>query len=183
MHPSSGAFPRAFWSAWNSDATFLPGDELPPSSENRLYAVIVFVFYGDKIVLADIEGRGYCVPSGRIEVNETISEAVHREVFEEAGVRLKDDAPRLVGCYELVSRKESGARGTRYCPVFVVEALGFEAIPPGSESRGILLAAIEDVADLYFHWDPLMDAVFSYADAVRKSAFKPGVSLSEFTGQ
>ncbi len=71
---------------------------------------------------------------------------------------------------------------TRYCPVFVAEAWGFEPIPPGSESRGLVLAAVEDVAEVYFMWDALMAAVFAYAEERKNALFPAGLPLSALTG-
>lgn len=156
-------FPTVHWPAWDADATFLPGAELPAESEGGLWAVLAFVFYGDTVVLADIAGRGWCIPSGHIEPGETIEAACEREAFEETGARLRPGRRRLIGCYRLIARSGVRAGQPRWCPVFVAEALGFEPIPPGSESRGRFLAAVEDVADMYFLWDSLLDAVFAYA--------------------
>lgn len=177
MQFSDPDFPSVYWESLEATAEFIPGNQLPQDSKDRLWAVLVFLFYGDKIVLADIPDRGYCIPSGKVEPTESISSAAEREVFEEVGARLKEDALWLIGCYRLTSEK----RGTRYCPVFVAEALGFEPIPPASESRGKLLSAIEDVADLYYQWDPLMDAVFGYAERQRETLFRDGMRLSDFT--
>lgn len=176
------SFPKVRWDAWKCDASFLPGDELPAESNGRLYAVLVFVYYGDKIVLADIAGRGYCIPSGRIEPGETIIAAALREVYEETGVTLKDEDLFLIGSYELVGAGSTRA-STRYCPVFIAEAIGFEPVPAGSESRGILLAAAEDVEDLYYHWDPLMDAVFRYAGKIHGDRYKAGISIAELVSE
>ncbi|MBV9850832.1 MAG: NUDIX domain-containing protein, partial [Armatimonadetes bacterium] len=151
-------FPTAYWEAWDADATFLPGDQLPLESRGGLYAVLVFVFYGDKVALADILGRGLCIPSGRLEPGETLDAAAEREVWEEVGGHLVPDRRALIGCYRLVTHGGPEAGRVRWCPVFVAEALGFEPLPAGSESNGRFLAAIEDVADLYFTWDPLMAA-------------------------
>ena len=177
MQYTESDFPSVYWESMDANAEFLPGDQLPPASQGRIWAVLVFLFYGDKIVLADIVDRGYCIPSGKVEQNETISDAAEREVFEEVGARLKENALWLIGCYRLTSQ----SRGERYCAVFVAEALGFEPIPPASESQGKLLSAIEDVAELYYHWDPLMDAVFAYAEKQRQVLFRDGVRLSDFT--
>jgi 8-oxo-dGTP diphosphatase len=174
-------FPIVYWPAWDSDATFLAGEELPSESSGHLWAVLVFVFYGAKIVLADITDRGLCIPSGKIEVGETIDEAARRECFEEIGALLHEHHRRLIGCYRLVTRSGKNAGRVRYCPVFVAEALGFEAIPSGSESRGVFYASIEDVADLYFFWDSLMAAVFEYADERRSALFPVGSPVSELT--
>ena len=175
-------FPTVYWGEWDSDATFDAGDTLPSESAGRLWAVLLFVFYGDKVALADIEGRGLTIPSGRIEPGETLDDAAVREAWEETGANLDPARRRLIGCYRLVPRTGPYAGETRYCPVFAAEAFGFAAIPDGSESRGLVLAAWEDVADLYFTWDPLMAAVFDYARECRDTLFPAGVAVSWLTG-
>lgn len=169
------AFPTVFWNSLKSDADFFPGEHLPPESEGRLWAVLTFVYYGDKVALADIEGRGLCIPSGKIEPGETLDAAAEREAWEETGARLNPNRRCLIGCYRLTPRGGMGL--VRYCPVFVAEAWGFEPIPSGSESRGLVLAAWEDVADLYFTWDALMAAVFVYAEERRNALFPVGTSV------
>ncbi len=176
-------FPTVYWPAWDADATFFPGTQLPHESEGGLYAVLVFLFYGDKLVLADIQDRGMCIPSGRIEPDETIDQAAVRECFEETGALLHEQSRTLIGCYRMTTRSGARAGQTRWSPVFVAEALGFKPLPAGSESRGMFLAAVEDVADVYFFWDELIAAVFDYAEAERQKRFPPGLSLSELTGQ
>jgi len=175
-HDTVISFPTVYWKVWDVDATFLPGQHLPPGSMGHLWAALTIVYYGDKVVLADIEGRGLCIPSGKIEAGETLDQAAEREVYEETGARLDDDRRRLIGSYRMVVRA-SGA--VRYCPVFVAEAVGFEPIPAGSESRGIFLAAIEDLSDLYFTWDELMAAVFEHAEREREALLPSGVRMSE----
>ena len=169
-------FPTVYWKAWNVDATFIPGQFLPEGSRGLLWAALTIVYYGDKVVLADIEGRGLCIPSGKIDSGETVDEAAEREVYEETGVRLDPERRRLIGCYRMVVR---GNEKVRYCPVFVAEAVGFEPIPEGSESRGIFLAAIEDLSDLYFTWDELMAAVFDLAERERQSMLPSGIPFSD----
>jgi len=175
-------FPTVYWTEWDSDATFDAGETLPPESLEKLWAVLLFVFYGDKLALADIEGRGLTIPSGRIEPGETLDEAAVREAWEETGANLDPARRRLIGCYRLTPRSGDHTGQTRYCPVFVAEAFGFAPIPDGSESRGLVLAAWEDVADLYFTWDPLMAAVFDYARARQEALFPAGVAVSWLTG-
>jgi 8-oxo-dGTP diphosphatase len=171
-------FPTVYWPHWDVDATFDAGDLLPPESEGRLWAVLVFLYYGDKVALADIVGRGMCIPSGRIEAGETIAQASERECFEETGARLRPESRRLIGCYRMTPRSGTKAGQTRFCPVFIADALGFEPLPAGSESQGLFLAAQEDIADLYFFWDPLMAAVFEFADTQKQRYLSPGTPLS-----
>ena len=170
-------FPPVYWAAWDADATFAAGEQLPPESQGRLWAVLGFIYYGDKIALADITGRGLCIPSGRIEPGETVDEALVREAWEETGVRLDPERRRLIGCYRLIPRTGSQAGRVRFCPVFVAEAWGFEPVPTDSESRGLILAATEDVSEIYFTWDELMAAVFAYADERRTALFPAGVPV------
>jgi 8-oxo-dGTP diphosphatase len=176
-------FPTVYWPAWDVDATFEPGEELPAASAGRLWAVLGFVFYGDKVVLADIEGRGWCIPSGRIEAGETIDQAMERECLEETGAILHPRKRRLIGCYRLLFRSGERAGQVRYCPVFIAEALGFEPILAGTESRGMLLASVEDVADIYYFWDALMASVFAYAEAQKDQFFVPGTPLSDLINE
>lgn len=176
-------FPPAYWHFWDVDAVFVPSEQLPEDSRGRLWAVLVFVFYGDKVALADIRGRGLCIPSGRIEAGETLDGAAERECWEETGARLHPEHRRLIGCYRLVPRSGEWAGTERFCPVFIAEALGFEPIPDASESQGLFLAALEDIADLYFFWDPLLAAVFTYAEERRQALFPAGTPLSILTGE
>lgn len=157
------SFPSAYWAAWNADATFLPGTAFPEDSVEPLYAVLVFLYFGSKTVLADIAGRGLCIPSGRIEPGETPGQAAEREVWEETGAWLGQC--RLIGSYRLDGRDLEGR--VRWCPVYVAEADHFKAIPAGSESQGVFLASPAELPELYFTWDPLIAAVFAYAEANR----------------
>ena len=132
------------------------------------------------MALADIEGRGLCIPSGKIEPGETLDAKRRRGKPGKKQERVSTrSGGGLIGCYRLTSRAEVVVGQVRYCPVFVAEAWGFEPIPPGSESRGLILAAWEDVADVYFAWDALMAAVFEYAEERRNALFPSGVPMTD----
>ncbi|KAA0240222.1 MAG: hypothetical protein EDM74_01705, partial [Armatimonadetes bacterium] len=45
----------------------------------RSFAVLVFAWKDDKVVVCDISRRGWSVPSGRVELGETSLEAARRE--------------------------------------------------------------------------------------------------------
>jgi 8-oxo-dGTP diphosphatase len=171
-------FPTVYWPAWDVDATFMPCETLPPGSKGKLYAVIAHCFFGDNLVLADIEGRGPTVPSGRIETGETIDQTLEREVYEETGAMVHPSLRRMIGVCVLKPRKAGAA--TRYCPVFIAEVTTFEPIPAGSESKGFLLIAPEAVADTYYSWDPLLESQFEYALEQRERHFTAGTSMAQF---
>lgn len=138
-----------------------------------LYAVLLFAFFGDRVVLCDIEGRGWSIPSGHLQQGETPEEAIRREAQEEAGIILDKIQP--LGVYVL--READGSQW--YAPVFVGEVAHFTTIPDSSESHGVLLIPPEDVQEVYHLWDPLIAEVFRYALTQYQERFRPGVPLRE----
>jgi 8-oxo-dGTP diphosphatase len=167
--PGYAPFPRVRWK--RELATFVAGAITDGSAPTP--AALVFPFYGDRLVLADIVTRGWCIPSGHLESGETAEQAVRREALEEAGAVLGRTVP--LGHFVLTDH-ESGT--IRHAPTFVAEVTGLSELPSGSESRGRMLAAIEEVATFYFAWDDLLAAVFAAASAVRLQELRPGPSLS-----
>ena len=69
-----------------------------PSCGNMIFprispAVIVAVTNGDKLLLSRYAGRGYtsyALLAGYTEIGETIEQTVHREVFEEVGLKVRN---------------------------------------------------------------------------------------------
>lgn len=164
------SFPTVSWR--HERATFIPR----PSQGAPAHAALVFPFYGDKLVLAEIPGRGWCIPSGRLEPGETPEQAAEREAFEEAGVTVG----RLVCLGHFVlTDSENGA--IRHAPTFIADVQGLSDLPEGSESTGRLLANLEDISGLYYAWDELLAAVFEEAAEARESLLSPGLTLAEFT--
>lgn len=170
---SDAAFPTVRWKS--ETATFVATAVFP--GPDRAPAALVFPFYGDRIVLADIATRGWCIPSGHVEPGETFEQAVRRETIEEAGAILG----RVVylGTFVL-THAETGV--VRYAPAFIGEVRGFSGAPSGADSRGMQMVAVEDVAQCYFAWDALLAAVFDHAYEEKQSRMPVGVALSTLTG-
>ena len=148
-------FPLVTWS--DDQATFVAtGDTAEFSALSPTPAVLVFPFEGDKIVLAQIKNRGWCIPGGHLEPSETLEEAIHREAHEEAGIVLENLRP--IGAFLLTAK---GAR--RYIPTFIANVGEWKQIPQGSESDGRIVVTLDEVAACYFMWDELLSAVFNYA--------------------
>ena len=138
-----------------------------------VYAVLLFAFFGDRVVLCDIEERGWSIPSGHLQQGETPEQAIRREAQEEAGILLNRIRP--LGVYIL-----DEPDGTRwYAPVFVGEVAHFTTIPDSSESHGVLLIPPEDVQEVYHLWDPLIAEVFHYALNRYREWFRRGIPLRE----
>jgi 8-oxo-dGTP pyrophosphatase MutT (NUDIX family) len=120
---------------------------------------VIFAIHEDGFILADIPDRGWTTPSGRLEPGETALEAAVRETWEEIGAWLEN--PVEIGFYELV-----GPGGDTTCAAaFVGEVSEFGAIPEGSESLGARVATLAELSQLYWRWDPLLEAIFNYASA------------------
>ncbi len=149
------SFPTVLWG--KTAATFLPAGTILPE-EVPVTAAMAFAMQNEKFVLANIAGRGWCIPGGRLEAGETAEGAVRRETLEEIGATL--GALTLLGTY-LLDNDSTGEK--RLVPTYRADVLTVENLPAGSESLGVRVMAFEEVAEEYFLWDALIEAVFRFA--------------------
>ncbi len=115
--------------------------------------VLAFVRSGDCFVVADIPGRGWCVPSGHIEAGETALEAAERELMEEAGTVAKDLRP--FGYFQLHSEEVAMA--------FVGELLTFPPHSSDSRSSQTSLMGLDELPEHYAEWSGFYESIFRLA--------------------
>lgn len=144
-------FPRGKWG--RRTLIFHPAPSRPPL---RPTVSLVFAWKEDKVLVCDIPGRGWCIPSGRVELDETGAEAARREAYEEGGVVLTELS--YLGCYEILDRKT-----IIWGEVFAAKIDRFEEIPEESESSGRKLVAVEELPDIYHLWDDLTQRLFEHS--------------------
>ena len=148
-------FPTVLWK--QTQATFREaGTSLPP--DTPVTAALVFALSEGRFVLADIAGRGWCIPGGRLEPGESPEQAAHREVYEEIGGAV--GPLHLIGHYLLMEIETANAQ---LIPTYVATVQALGPLPPGTESQGLRTFSPEEVPNVYFIWDPLIAAVFALA--------------------
>ncbi len=108
------------------------------------------------MLLSCIEDRGWCIPSGGVEPNESSEEAGRRESIEEAGVTLGPLA--YIGCCRLADSRE-----VRWAEAFTAEVCSLGEIDPQFESTGRKFVKLSDLPDIYYCWDDLTEAMFQHA--------------------
>jgi 8-oxo-dGTP diphosphatase len=173
----SGEFPVSTWG--DQTVTFRRQCPINQASKGP-GAVLVFAFQDSRIVLADIRGRGWCVPSGRTEPGETPEAAARREAMEEAGATLGNLSPfGFMVALALDEREEVLAEA------FVTTVERLDQIPESSESVAIRLADRSELQGCYFLWDDLIARIFEAAwdlsEALAGTRLEPLVRRSGLT--
>lgn len=126
-----------------------------PSHEKPTYSLVI-PFAGSEVVLCNINGRGWCIPSGIIEPNESPEQAAIREASEEAFISL--ESLTFLGYYIL-----SAQGTTKYATLFSATVATAYPIQPSDEVSDRRFSQIDELPAIYYDWNPLMAAVFDYA--------------------
>jgi 8-oxo-dGTP diphosphatase len=122
----------------------------------RAFAALVFPWVDDRVLLCDICDRGWCIPSGRVEPHESSHEAIHREALEEAGAVLCQ--VDYIGCYQILEGFD-----TRWADCFSASVSQLVELTMPEESKGVRLATLEELPEIYHLWNPLTQMVFEHS--------------------
>lgn len=125
----------------------------------RAFAALVFPWCDDKILICNICDRGWCVPSGRVEPNESSMEAAVREAMEEAGAFLKE--VHYIGCYRVTQKEE-----VRWVDAYAANVEGLCDLDPQFESTDRKYVRFEELPEIYHLWNPLTEQVFLHSKAI-----------------
>lgn len=129
----------------------------------RAFAALVFPWKEEEVLVCDIVGRGWCIPSGRVEPMESSFEAAHREAVEEAGALLAH--VQYIGCYQVKERNE-----VRWADCYAARIEGLTEIQVVEESTDRRFVTIDQLPEMYHVWNDLTEQVFRYSLEVLKRA-------------
>jgi 8-oxo-dGTP diphosphatase len=125
----------------------------------RAFAALVVPWQEGELLLCDIEDRGWCIPSGRVEPFESSIDAAKREAVEEAGAILEDIL--YLGCYRICERNE-----VRWADIFTARVAELVDIPEEFESAGRQFVTVAQLPEIYYLWNSLTEAVILHARSV-----------------
>jgi 8-oxo-dGTP diphosphatase len=132
--------------------------EAPFRPPLRAFAALVFPWRCDELLICNIEDRGWCIPSGRVEPHEDSQTAGRREAQEEAGAVL---GPLIyIGAYKIKERTE-----VRWAEAYTAEVLSLTDLDPQFESTGRQFVKREDLEEIYYCWNELTEMVFDHSKA------------------
>ncbi len=156
-------FPTTKWGE-SSVLSFEATQNLPPTKLTSIAGG--FVFHDDKLVLANIPGRGWEIVGGRIDVGESPENTFRREAMNQLGCTLSHI--EMLG----VMRIEHLGPEPPNCPYpfpvgYGIQFIGivdeFFSSSGGAQSLGRSLISPEGFKKHYYDWNEYYDAVFRYA--------------------
>lgn len=124
---------------------------LPPPAGASF--VVAFVLRDDRFLVCNVVGRGWCVPSGKVESDETPLVAVKRETLEETGLAL--DTFRPFGHFALPD-------GT-YAQAYAARCAAEVPFTPTDEVSGTAWMSLVELPSVYFTWSPAIETAFRTA--------------------
>lgn len=123
--------------------TKLITDDSPLPSEHLISSVFLIAIKGTKI-LAIENDRGWEIPGGHIEGNETPKESLIREVKEEAGATFANEKP-----FAFVESDDQGAYKDKVMVLYVTNDFELGTFTPSEDAFGREVIEIEEFLNRY----------------------------------
>lgn len=114
------------------------------------FAVLGFCWIEGRIILALIKERGWCVPSGRIEVGETPLQAVAREAKEEGGIQQAEWHP--FGWFEVNEEHRC-----RVSVCYVGLDPDWDRTPTGDDVLETGSFELDGLDSIYYDWSAMVE--------------------------
>jgi len=112
-----------------------------------IFGVGAIIFDGHKVLLIErgsppLEGY-WSLPGGAQEAGETAEEALHREIREETGLKIKIE--RFAALVDIIDRDEAGRARHHYTVADYVCSVTGGKLTPGGDARGAAWVALKDL--------------------------------------
>lgn len=155
------------WGKHTVTLTWVPATEL--TDNFHVTSTHGFCFHEGKVVLVNLDTRGWDIPGGHMEAGETPEECFAREAMEEATIT---GNAQMIGYILVDNRKDPHFIPGKYPEVGrqvyyrmdVEEYLPFQGVFEASERK---LVEVSEVPAHHDGWNEIMDAIF--AEAVKTS--------------
>ncbi len=126
--------------------------------DKKIQAVHAYCFYGEKLVIVYSDNKGYWTPpGGGVEKDETVEDAVRREVKEETNMKVIKQ--RLIGCQDIFEPQGIISQTRSVC---IVEPFGPFVHDPDGDITKIELIDPKDYKK-YFDWGEIGDHIMQRA--------------------
>lgn len=161
-------FPKDFWKETQSSIEFIPTNLTP---KNICFTAIkMFIFRNEKILLTKVP-RGWDIPTGHIEKDETLIETARRETKEETGAKLIKT--QFIGYLKLLKLKENeeNKRYPKISAIAIFLSTDFKLGPLENkfEATDRKLQKINSVQEIHHNWTELMESIMRYAYFLSKN--------------
>ena len=143
---------------------------VPPRHE-LVSSVHGWIFHGDELLLIRPQGQGWTAPGGERRAGETFRETLARTAWETAGALLS--AVRMIGAVKVAEQDAPAAtllpheNAPDYQVWFLAEARELLPFSAHFEAHDRMLIDPTLAPRIVAQWNPLMDAMLAYAQAVR----------------